>query len=95
MPPIQQQRSTEHLAQFCTHERREALGHVVPIFGALRSDAYFHELVLLERCIDGRDDSIAEAVFSKLNERIEVMPERSQVSSLFSRQAHGHSRDAV
>lgn len=61
------------------------------IVWTLRTDTNFDELVLFERCIDSRNDSVGEAVFAKLNERIEVMSECSQVSSLLTGQAHGLS----
>jgi len=92
MAPVEEERATEHLAQFCTYERGELFGDVVTIVRTLRSDADFHQLVCFERRIDRGNDPVSQAVFAKLNERIEVMSERSQVSSLLSGQAHGHPR---
>jgi hypothetical protein len=71
---IQEQRSTEH----------QAFGHVVTVIGTFGSETYFDELVFFEGCIDSRDDSVGEAVFAELYERIQMMSERSQVSSLLS-----------
>lgn len=61
------------------------------IVRTLRTDTNFDEFVCFERGIDCGNDSVGQAVFAKLNERIEVVSERSQVSSLLTGQAHGLS----
>lgn len=91
MTPIQQHGSSEDLTQFCANEWRELVGDIVTIIRTFCTDTNFDELVLFEGGIYGGDDSVGQAVFAELNERIEVMSERSQVSSLLTGQAHGLS----
>lgn len=91
MSPVEQQGSSENLTQFCSYERRQLLGNIVPIVWALRSNPHFDELVRFEGIVDGGNDSIREAMFADLNERIEVMSERSQVALLLARKTHGLS----
>jgi hypothetical protein len=86
--PIQQERATKNLTHFGTNKRREFFRNVVTIVWTLGPDAYFHEFVLLKSRIERGNNSIGEAEFANLDERIKVMSERSQVSSLFSRKAH-------
>ncbi len=62
------------------------------IVWTFRSDAYFHEFMSFEGCIECGNDSVGKAEFTKLHERIEMMSERSQVSSLLSRKAHVYPR---
>ena len=62
------------------------------IVWTFRSDAYFYEFVSFERSIECGNDSVGKAEFAKLYERIEMMSERSQVSSLLSRKAHVYPR---
>ena len=64
----------------------------MPIVWTFRPDAYFHEFVLFECGIERGNDSVGKAKFAKLYERIEMMSERSQVSSLLSRKAHMYLR---
>lgn len=91
MASVKQQGSSENLTQFSSYERRELLGNIVSIVWALRSNSHFDELVRFECIVDGGNDSIREAIFADLNERIEVMSERSQVALLLARKTHGLS----
>ncbi len=91
MTSVKQQGSSEDLSQFCTHERRQLLRHIMPIVRTLGPDTHLDQLVGFERAVDGGNDSIREAMFADLNERIEVMSERSQVALLFTGERHGLS----
>lgn len=95
MTSVEQQRASEHLAQFCTYERRELFRYVMPIIGTLRSNPDLHEFMRLERFVDRRNDPVRQAILTKLHERIEVMAERAQVSFLFSGKAHTQMLDRV
>lgn len=91
MPSVQQQGSSEDLSQFCSYERRQLFRHIMPIVRTLGADTHLDQLVGFERRVDGGDDSIRQSEFAQLNERIEVMTERSQVALLFTGERHGLS----
>jgi hypothetical protein len=81
---VEEQRPPEHLDDLGARRGGEALGHVVPIVGALCPDAHFDELVLLERVIDRGDDAFGVAIFADLHDGLEVMTERAEVAALLS-----------
>lgn len=95
MAPVEQQRTSKHLAQFSTDERRELFRDVMPIIGTLGSNPDLDEFMRLEGFVDRRNDPVRKAIFTKLHERIEVMAEGAEVSFLFSGEAHTQMLDRV
>lgn len=86
---VEEEGSSEGLSELGFDGGWEEFFDFGALVGAFGGEADFDELVLGEGVVDGGDDSVGEAVFSELDEGVEVVTEGAEVSALFSGEAHG------
>jgi hypothetical protein len=85
MRAIQDDDVAENLRDFAFGLDRELVGDVVTIAIA---DFHFDELVIDERLIDGGNETVIDAVFPDLDDRVELVRERAKVTTLLTAE-HG------
>ena len=84
MRAVQEHGVAEHLRDLAVGLVRDRLGGIVAIELRGLADLDLHELVIVERLLDGGDQSVVDPVFADLNERPQTMTETAKMTTLLA-----------
>jgi hypothetical protein len=81
---IQQHRVAEHLRDLAVGPLRDRIGGVVAIERRGLADLDLHQLVIAERLIDRRDESVVDTALADLDDRLEIMTQTAEMTTLLA-----------
>jgi hypothetical protein len=81
---VEQKGVTQLLHDFGFERACQALGHFFAAEGTLAAAAHLHKFVCFDSDAYGGNDAVGEALFTQLDDGLEMVPQRAQVPSLFA-----------
>jgi hypothetical protein len=81
---IEHERVAEHLRDFGMRLLRDFIGRFVAVEARRFTELDLDELVVGERAVDRSDETLIDAAFADLHDRLEVVRERAKVTSLLT-----------
>jgi hypothetical protein len=84
MRAIQEHGIAENLGNLAVRPLRDRLGGVVAIEPGGLADPELHELVIVERVLDGGNQAVIDAALADLDDRAEFMTQGAKVAALLA-----------
>ena len=82
MGAVQEHGVAEHLGDLAVGPRGDRLGGIVAIELRGLADLDLHELVIVERLLDGGDEPVVDPVLADLDDRPQPMTQTAKVTTL-------------
>ncbi len=88
MSAVNQDRGAEDLSDFAATLTRQLFPGILAVQHGVLAESYLYQLVELQRIVEGRDHSLADSLFSYLNDGRQTVSDSAKVPPLFARERH-------